>query len=710
MLSKKMIYLIFSILLIQQVSFTQSNNYLPLKVGNKWQYAAFWERHGTFILEVTKDTIINGKQHFYFTADNYNTLIIMHDWIRYDSTENKLYIFRNGNEYLHLKFNVALNDTFTMMEMDRQCYPTNLKTAQVISYEENSIYFNLTSTLIQYAYERCGGYSWDSYLKGLGITNIKVPTAFSSIDYKLIRAIVDGTSYTDNVKPIINITPVYYTNKYNLSIDAIVTHTYDDNYSNGGYFIKEAELQSIYVKGIDTIYNQPVVGVQQSQQTLYRFNFTLDSAKINSGYSFYYKIYAQDKGIIPEDTTTEYFQLQYSGSVQMWEKLNSGINNIPISSISFPRNDLGFATVFDQINGLSSFTLLKTPNMGDTWTSKVVNGLRFPSQIYFVNDKLGFISGYGDIGGVVLRTTNSGTSWTKYDLGAGGTSPIGINFINEKTGFIIARLTNGSILYKTTDGGNSWNNFTNLGQYHYKNIQFIDSLNGWISGAKLLKTTNGGQSFTPLAEGLYFNDVHFFDLLNGIGISASSGKIRKTTDGGQNWIDVNSPELAYNDLVFLTEWHGFAIGPSGTIVFTSDGGNNWESEQSTVMSDLKSVYTDGFNVWATGDNGTILRKFLIWVDVDEMYNNLTNDFELSQNYPNPFNPSTKIKYTIPKQGLVTIKVYDVLGKEIAQLINEKKNIGEYEVEFDGSRLSSGIYFYQIQAGEYLQTRKMVLMK
>ncbi|HZW38544.1 MAG TPA: T9SS type A sorting domain-containing protein [Ignavibacteriaceae bacterium] len=91
-------------------------------------------------------------------------------------------------------------------------------------------------------------------------------------------------------------------------------------------------------------------------------------------------------------------------------------------------------------------------------------------------------------------------------------------------------------------------------------------------------------------------------------------------------------------------------------------------------------------------------------------NNLPFQYSLEQNYPNPFNPSTKIKYTLPKQGLVSIKVFNVLGKEITQLVNEEKPSGEYEVEFDGNNLTSGIYFYQIQSGEFLDTKKMVMMK
>jgi len=85
-------------------------------------------------------------------------------------------------------------------------------------------------------------------------------------------------------------------------------------------------------------------------------------------------------------------------------------------------------------------------------------------------------------------------------------------------------------------------------------------------------------------------------------------------------------------------------------------------------------------------------------------------FELSQNYPNPFNPSTKIIWQSPVSSQVTLKVYDVLGNEVATLVNEEKTAGSYEVEFDGSHLSSGIYFYELRAGEFVQTKKLILMK
>ncbi len=105
-------------------------------------------------------------------------------------------------------------------------------------------------------------------------------------------------------------------------------------------------------------------------------------------------------------------------------------------------------------------------------------------------------------------------------------------------------------------------------------------------------------------------------------------------------------------------------------------------------------------------------------DISDSKNDLPSGFNLSQNYPNPFNPSTKIKYTITsviasetKQSqFVTLKVYDILSNEVATLVNEEKPVGEYEVEFNATSLPSGIYFYKLQAGSFVETKKMVLLK
>jgi hypothetical protein len=91
-------------------------------------------------------------------------------------------------------------------------------------------------------------------------------------------------------------------------------------------------------------------------------------------------------------------------------------------------------------------------------------------------------------------------------------------------------------------------------------------------------------------------------------------------------------------------------------------------------------------------------------------NNLASDYKLSQNYPNPFNPVTKINFAIPKSGLVTVKVYDMLGKEVSELVNEVKNAGTYSVDFNASAFSSGIYFYKMSVNDFSDVKKMMLIK
>jgi hypothetical protein len=98
------------------------------------------------------------------------------------------------------------------------------------------------------------------------------------------------------------------------------------------------------------------------------------------------------------------------------------------------------------------------------------------------------------------------------------------------------------------------------------------------------------------------------------------------------------------------------------------------------------------------------------VAIDTKFNQIPQKYALNQNYPNPFNPSTIIKYQVPELSYLTIKVYDVLGSEISSLVNEEKPAGSYEVEFDGTGLTSGIYFYQLQAGDYTDTKKMILLR
>ena len=117
--------------------------------------------------------------------------------------------------------------------------------------------------------------------------------------------------------------------------------------------------------------------------------------------------------------------------------------------------------------------------------------------------------------------------------------------------------------------------------------------------------------------------------------------------------------------------------------------------------------------FSSDSNQTTEKLLLLNLDIslDVGSNNTNiNSFYLSQNYPNPFNPSTKIKYSIAHSSFVTLKVYDLLGRGIAIIVNEEKAAGNYEINFNANKLSSGVYFYRIQAGSFTDTKKLILLR
>ena len=114
-----------------------------------------------------------------------------------------------------------------------------------------------------------------------------------------------------------------------------------------------------------------------------------------------------------------------------------------------------------------------------------------------------------------------------------------------------------------------------------------------------------------------------------------------------------------------------------------------------------------------GTDGKPVGSLQWWPNLTDVKDNITsvpNSFSLEQNYPNPFNPTTKIKYNLSKEAKVSLKIFDVLGREITTLVDTKQISGHYEVNFDASKLASGVYIYRMIAGDFVQSRKMILMK
>jgi hypothetical protein len=190
-------------------------------------------------------------------------------------------------------------------------------------------------------------------------------------------------------------------------------------------------------------------------------------------------------------------------------------------------------------------------------------------------------------------------------------------------------------------------------------------------------------------------------------------------------ISPNGGEEIAAGQTYVISWWNNQLGFYYDIEFSSDSGKSW-----SIVADTVSIFQNSYDwlVPQINSDYCLIRigNYPCVYDVSDSVFTITNtvsieeeslpkEFSLEQNYPNPFNPSTKIKFTIPSVETgqvpsVLLKVYDVLGNEIATLVNEEKPEGNYEVEFDAAGLPSGIYFYRLNAGEYSSTKKMVLLK
>jgi photosystem II stability/assembly factor-like uncharacterized protein len=258
--------------------------------------------------------------------------------------------------------------------------------------------------------------------------------------------------------------------------------------------------------------------------------------------------------------------------------------------------------------------------------------------------------------------------------------------------------------------------------FNFYNRQFGYACGGFIDLAGVIwRTTDFGLNWSSVGVSPdQVFEIFVIDSLNAITLSGDPegffgiGNI-KTTDAGENW---SFEELPLFGLSFAIDFRTSTEGWSASgfkFLFTSDNGETWIEKQtpdSSVVFDL--TFADSSTGYAVGENGLILKYKQNTTKVEDN-TILPIKYVLHQNYPNPFNPSTKIKYTIPivETGpalFVQLNVYDVLGNEVAVLVNGEKPAGNYEVDFNNNGLTSGIYFYRLSADGFVQTKKMVLLR
>jgi photosystem II stability/assembly factor-like uncharacterized protein len=352
--------------------------------------------------------------------------------------------------------------------------------------------------------------------------------------------------------------------------------------------------------------------------------------------------------------------------------------------------------------------IYKSTDGGNNWSLVSYFQNQILRKIHFIDNLTGWA--VGDTG-IILKTIDGGQNWVDQSIASISIDYKEIYFINAEVGWIFG-INN---LLQTTNGGDSWDlkHSWNLGT-DISCLYFLNENDGWITWYdRLLSTSDGGTTWDsinyPSQSGL--GAVKFIN--ENIGWAVGK-EIYKTTDGGLFWIEQRGyrPERL-NHIEILDSNNVWAAGNYGALYYTSDGGTNWQQQNCNISGIIMNLsFINKTMGWVVGWHGEILKTtnngatFIKGNEVEEIISN----YSLSHNFPNPFNPSTTISYSLPTTSMVQLKILDILGQEIATLVNEEKTPGNYSVEWNATQLASGVYFYRIQAGNFVQTKKMILMK
>jgi hypothetical protein len=392
-------------------------------------------------------------------------------------------------------------------------------------------------------------------------------------------------------------------------------------------------------------------------------------------------------------------------------------------------------------------SVFRTTDGGTTWTSvgaslRLAN--RFTVCLEAINATTAFVGGvnWSDMSGsvppndttFVWRTTDGGGNWCVVFAQPHGFVDA-VKMISPTEGIGVGDPVGGKFtLIRTTDSGMTWSRIPteplqmngelglnrSLCTYGTEHIWFGTSAGNNISAA-VYRSTDAGLTWfrtnTPLPY-LVLN-VWFSDSLHGL---CSDTSLARSTDGGVTWLPIGLP--GWDWYSYDQGWLAFASVSGAkdlwatldtTVYRSTDWGSSWaiafSNTNDTLLYGSFATAGDSMAGWftTTGANIVACKGLITGVEVLAT-GGVPTEFGLSQNYPNPFNPSTTVKYELPKTSHVTLTVYDLLGRQVSVLVNERREAGVHEVRFDGSNLASGVYFYRLQAGNFVQTKKMLVVK
>lgn len=424
------------------------------------------------------------------------------------------------------------------------------------------------------------------------------------------------------------------------------------------------------------------------------------------------------------DTTGTLFAATWGGG--MFRSTNNGLNWVQINNGI--TNSVLFSVAVNHLNnyvfaGSGGSGIYRSTDNGNSWTL-VNNGLTSFSILALAVTTNGYIFA-GTYDGV-FRSTDNGDNWTTTDI----TSGWGEGFATTNPVYNIFAGVHTVGVYRSSDFGNSFqvanNGLSQTSVFAIATTPFNYVYAGIFGGGGVYRSTDNGDSWSELNDGLTNGDVRAFAITNngyvfvgtfGSGVFRSDQPIPVELTAFSANVTGASVQLSWSTATEVNNL-GFEIqrslidknnsGQWTKIAFVPGHGNSTEIQNYSYVDN--NIAPGNYNY----------RLKIVDLDGTYQYSSIVNsvvtapaEYSLEQNFPNPFNPSTRIKFNIAKDGFVTLKVYDVLGNEVATLVNENRPAGVYEVEFNTSKdlnLSSGLYIYRLSSGEFVQTRKMLLLQ
>jgi hypothetical protein len=313
--------------------------------------------------------------------------------------------------------------------------------------------------------------------------------------------------------------------------------------------------------------------------------------------------------------------------------------------------------------GTSSRGVYRSTNNGTSWTA-VNNGL---TTVYVYSLLAVGTNIFAGMAGGIFVSPNGGANWT---LGTGEPlSGIYVSLAGLGTSVFAADKHNNDV-YKSTDNGITW--------------------------SALHSSISSPYSLTATATNVYAGSY-------GYGVYVS-------TDNGTSWGTAAGGPLDGYVNALATDGTAIYAGTDFGVYCLPSSSGSWGPVNTGLTLKVTSCLVTGGSLFAGTAGGGVGKRALTELSVGPSSNEVPAQFSLSQNYPNPFNPSTTIKFELPKSSTVRLSVFDMLGREVSVLVNDKRNAGDYEVKFDGSNLASGVYFYRLKAGSFVQTRKLLVLR